>query len=216
MHSRMVFKRTERSMARASRTKPSQERQAEILAAASELFAAKGIAETSVDRITEKAGIAKGAFYLHFESKDHVVAKLWEQYLDGFVTIVNAELETLSGKSEWEKFFDRLLEQLVVHALDHAELHRTIYRTADAKALDLCREMNQKTVALIASAVKRGVSAGVVRCDNPDLTTSLVYHGADGLLHDVIFGVRTVNKAELIRTIREFARNALGLNNSKR
>lgn len=201
---------------RASRTKSSQERQAEILAAASELFAAKGIAETSVDRITEKAGIAKGAFYLHFKSKDHVVAKLWEQYLDGFVIIVKAELDLLSSKSDWERFFDRLLEQLVIHALDHAELHRTIYRTADAKALDLCREMNQKTVALVASAVKRGVGAGAFRCENPDLTTSFIYHGADGLLHDVILGSRTIKKAELIRTIRAFARSALGLNSSKR
>jgi AcrR family transcriptional regulator len=192
-----------------SRTKDAQERRSDILAAATQLFREKGITETSIESITEKAGIAKGTFYLHFESKDHVVARLWEVYLEGFVSIVRQRLDAASQHTRWRPLFADLLEQLVTHALDHAELHRTIYRTADAKALDLCREMNSRTMALIARVIERGVDTGEFQCSNPELTTSLVYHGADGLLHEVILGSRSMPKAEIVRTIQEFGDRAL-------
>ena len=184
-------------------------RRADILGAAAQLFNEEGITNTSIESITDRAGIAKGTFYLHFGSKDQVVAKLWEQYLEGFVSIAGKRLDAVSGKTNWRQFISELLEQLVAHALGHAELHRTIYRTADAKALDLCREMNKRTMALIAKAIARGVDAGAFRCSNHELTTSLLYHGADGLLHDVILGTRAMRKADLVRTIQEFADRAL-------
>lgn len=45
---------------------------AAIVAAAAELFAAKGFAETSVDRIAAAAGVAKGAVYHHYPTKEAV------------------------------------------------------------------------------------------------------------------------------------------------
>lgn len=194
------------------RTKGAEERQADILAAAAALFAEKGIAGTSIEAITERAGIAKGALYLHFGSKDHVVAKLWERYLEGFASIVGEQLEHVADDIDWSKFIADLLERLIHHALDHAELHRTIYRTADAKALDLCRDMNRKTMSLVAVAIKRGVKAGAFQCRNPELTTSLIYHGTDGLLHDAILGDSAIPRAELVRTVQEFAGRTLGAN----
>jgi AcrR family transcriptional regulator len=201
--------KTKTSKRQGSRTKDAEERRADILEAAAQLFNEEGITNTSIESITDRAGIAKGTFYLHFGSKDQVVARLWEQYLEGFVGIAGERLDAVSGATDWRRFISELLEQLVVHALGHAELHRTIYRTADAKALDLCREMNGKTMALIAKAITRGVKAGAFRCSNPELTTSLLYHGADGLLHDVILGTRPMRKADLVRTIQEFADRAL-------
>ena len=198
-----------RTSKRGSRTKDAEERRADILAAAAQIFREKGITETSIESITEKAGIAKGTFYLHFKSKDHVVARLWEVYLEGFVSIARERLDAATKDTEWPSLFADLLEQLVTHALDHAELHRTIYQTADAKALDLCREMNGKTMALISKVIVRGVHAGAFQCTTPELTTSLIYHGADGLLHEVILGSRSISKAKIVRTIQEFADRTL-------
>lgn len=44
-----------------------------ITSAAYELFATKGIDNTTIDNIVKKAGIAKGTFYLYFEDKSHLV-----------------------------------------------------------------------------------------------------------------------------------------------
>lgn len=47
-----------------------------ILASARRLFAAAGFAETSVDAIAFEAGIAKGAVYHHFSSKEAILDRV--------------------------------------------------------------------------------------------------------------------------------------------
>jgi AcrR family transcriptional regulator len=44
-----------------------------------ELFRERGYESTSVDRITARAGVAKGTFFNHFPSKDHVLALWYEE-----------------------------------------------------------------------------------------------------------------------------------------
>jgi AcrR family transcriptional regulator len=51
-----------------------QERGDRILQAAGELFALYGYDKTTVDEIAQKAGVAKGTIYLHWESKDSLMA----------------------------------------------------------------------------------------------------------------------------------------------
>src|SRR5262249_8385440 len=52
---------------------------AAITRAAGELFAAHGFAATSIDDIGRRAGVAKGAVYHHFESKEQIFARVFEQ-----------------------------------------------------------------------------------------------------------------------------------------
>jgi TetR/AcrR family transcriptional regulator, transcriptional repressor for nem operon len=49
-----------------------QESKRRILAAAKELFLARGYAGTTVDAICEKAGLTKGSFYHFFDSKEEL------------------------------------------------------------------------------------------------------------------------------------------------
>jgi TetR/AcrR family transcriptional repressor of nem operon len=63
-----------------TRTKPAEQRRAELLAAGQALFLAKGIAGTSLDDITQRAGVSKGLFYLYFSSKEDLVLALQEQF----------------------------------------------------------------------------------------------------------------------------------------
>lgn len=50
-----------------------------LLAAARELFAEKGFAETGRDEIAERAGVTRGALYHHFDSKTEVMAAVVDQ-----------------------------------------------------------------------------------------------------------------------------------------
>ncbi|WP_102026243.1 TetR/AcrR family transcriptional regulator [Salirhabdus sp. Marseille-P4669] len=52
-----------------------------IIDKALELFAEHGFAATSVQQITEKCGISKGAFYLVFKSKDELVLAIIDQFM---------------------------------------------------------------------------------------------------------------------------------------
>jgi AcrR family transcriptional regulator len=50
----------------------------DLIAAAEELFSARGLDGTRVEDITEKARVSKGAFYLHFESKEVLFLQIVE------------------------------------------------------------------------------------------------------------------------------------------
>lgn len=53
-----------------------------VLQAAAQLFQASGINATSVEDITNAAGIAKGAFYKHFDSKEMLIVELIQRFTD--------------------------------------------------------------------------------------------------------------------------------------
>src|SRR5215469_8495992 len=52
---------------------------AAILRAAGQLFTARGFDATSIDQIAARAGVAKGAVYHHFESKEQIFGRVFEQ-----------------------------------------------------------------------------------------------------------------------------------------
>lgn len=62
-----------------------------IIENALELFSEQGVEATSIQQITEKCGISKGAFYLSFKSKDELIHSL----IDQFVTDFTKEIEHL-------------------------------------------------------------------------------------------------------------------------
>lgn len=52
-----------------------------LLRAAEEVFAEKGVDRAKVEDIARAAGISKGAFYLHFESKEALLRQVVESFL---------------------------------------------------------------------------------------------------------------------------------------
>ena len=63
-------------------TRDEQRRQTRerLLEAAEALFAERGIAETSIDKVAEAAGYSRGAFYSNFADKDALVLALIERH----------------------------------------------------------------------------------------------------------------------------------------
>ncbi|ACA38957.1 TetR/AcrR family transcriptional regulator [Lysinibacillus sphaericus] len=60
-----------------------------IMEKALELFSEQGFEATSVQQITERCGISKGAFYLSFKTKDELVISMVDYYLQQFITDVD-------------------------------------------------------------------------------------------------------------------------------
>jgi AcrR family transcriptional regulator len=52
-----------------------------IFQCSDQLFREYGFEQVSVDSITQKAGISKGTFYVHFDSKDALLAALIKEYV---------------------------------------------------------------------------------------------------------------------------------------
>jgi AcrR family transcriptional regulator len=73
----------------------SEETRARILESSVKLFAGRGFNAASVDEICAEAGISKGAFYHHFESKQPLVLAL----LDGWLKTIDTAIEGARDKT---------------------------------------------------------------------------------------------------------------------
>mgnify|MGYP003342878305 CR=1 FL=1 len=80
-------------MARATSSETDNNRRLEILQAAGEIFADRGIANTTVRDIGAKVGILSGSLYYHFRSKDDMVLELLDRELRDMTQRMNAAIE---------------------------------------------------------------------------------------------------------------------------
>jgi AcrR family transcriptional regulator len=84
----------------------SQETPNRILNQAMRIFLEKGYHGTSIDDITQAAGLTKGALYWHFKSKEDLLKKLIRKYEKSFLDkLIHAVTEVKGGASDkFEKY----------------------------------------------------------------------------------------------------------------
>ena len=76
----------------------------EIIEAAMMLFREQGTKATSMQQVADKVGISKGAIYMHFRSKTHLVTAILE-HLDDF-HIIGLQLPETLRDNRWRVMVD--------------------------------------------------------------------------------------------------------------
>ena len=86
--------------------KKPEERKAEMVAAASKLFAQQGFVRTSVAEIVSAVDVAKGLFYYYFTTKDDMVKAV----VEGYASYLGAEMRKIvSGEGTAREKIQRLM-----------------------------------------------------------------------------------------------------------
>ncbi|MBC3379192.1 TetR/AcrR family transcriptional regulator [Serratia fonticola] len=157
--------------------KTPEQRRAEILQAASELFQEIGYESTSVDSIVRSAGIAKGTFYYYFKSKDEVLAALAQQLCAEMV----ARSQIIADDPQLgaiEKFCAIIASQNQTVEAGQAlveDLHRPENRALHERS-------NIETVLafgpILATVVEQGNQEGVFQVDDPLSTVQFILAGS--------------------------------------
>ncbi|MER1998511.1 MAG: TetR/AcrR family transcriptional regulator [Lysinibacillus sp.] len=75
-----------------------------IMDNALELFAQQGFEATSIQQITDKCGISKGAFYLSFKSKDELIFSLLDCFLEDL--LYNCEQVVTNSKDDSQLLYE--------------------------------------------------------------------------------------------------------------
>ncbi len=191
--------------------KSPEDRHADILDAARQVFATIGFAEATIDDLTAAAQIGKGTFYRQFESKDHVLGALWERYVDRIVHITRHVLEDHANlPGEWWTTLDQIMTTLIAHAVENADLHRIVYGQGNAAALDICKQANHRVIDLISDYVDQGAAATVFQARHPAVAFRIAYHGIDGLLDDRISDHNPIDTDDLTADALQLLHRALG------
>jgi AcrR family transcriptional regulator len=83
-----------------------------LLSAARKTFIDKGLDRAKVEDITQAAGMSKGAFYLHFQSKEQAFTEILSESLNELASIV------AQGHQDVTTVYERGLQHLVNHWLE--------------------------------------------------------------------------------------------------
>lgn len=150
-----------------------RQRREHIVDAAMRQFAKQGFGGSSVDAICAEAGISKGAFYTHFESKDAVMLELLARrgaVYDAIAASTLAEFE--------EMFFDLMLRGL--------------------SDVDSRLEVEAVTIGASNDAIKQALIANSERCERR-LSEVIGELLADGKI-EMVDGVTPVEAASMLYT----------------
>ena len=89
----------------------SEERKDQILDAASEVFAEKGLHESRMDDIVAKSGLSKGALYWYFKSKDDILISIFDRMFKENMIIWKKILISERTSNPATSFFRRTCHQ---------------------------------------------------------------------------------------------------------
>lgn len=82
-----------------------------LLRAAEAVFAEKGLVGAKVEEITKRAGLSKGAFYLHFESKEAALKHVVESFLARLTSFVAAPSDYPEAPTDPHELLDFCFER---------------------------------------------------------------------------------------------------------
>ena len=122
---------------------------ADLIAAARQVFAARGFHETSIAEITAAADVAVGTFYIHFRDKDEALAVLLAEGLGEFRKYVAAAVQAAPP----ERAIPALIRATFHYAYDHRELFTILLTEAGlAHGLRARDELADALVRLLSTA----------------------------------------------------------------
>jgi len=156
-------------------------RRAEIVDAATHVFAAKGYRVASISDIIERAGVARGTFYLYFQSKEEVFNAALDRFHELFRAM--AEKETSRSYKNPLSLEARLRESLLEwlrFLLDHRKLTKIVFRQAAAvdpdyeeKYLEIVKAMQAHS----ARAIRFLQTIRLLRADVDPQFLNALFHG---------------------------------------
>lgn len=147
-------------------TPQGEERKADLLRQAAELFAQRGYAGTRVSDIVKAAGVAKGLFYWYFENKDALFRELVE---DTGRKLRDAQAVAVEGVTDpLERVYLGTLAS-VHFVAEHQRLYAfmQVESAQNEVLVKALRKTSEQYVASVATLLREGQHAGVVRDDDP-------------------------------------------------
>ena len=170
--------------------KKPEERRAEMVAAASRLFAQQGFVRTSVAEIVAAVDVAKGLFYYYFTTKDDMVKAVVEGYCS-YLGTVAAQIAEGEGTAR-EKIL-RMIGHPSLRTCFTAPLVEDLCLPQHAALyMDMCDRMYEHLKAPLEQIVAQGLEA---RGEDTAQAAAIVSVGLYGLLMSARRGDLSVLRA---------------------
>lgn len=132
-----------------------QQKLTSLLNTAFNLFTTQGVAKTSIAEISQKAGIAKGTFYLYFKDKYDIRNRLISHESSKLFKNAVADLEEFSIKKDEPLGFEEKIIFIINHIVDELNSNQTLL-TFISKTLagESSRKLSQLRLHLMILTLK--------------------------------------------------------------
>ena len=160
-------------------------RRAQILESALRVFAEKGYHAASVSDLVDAAGVARGTFYLYFDSKEAIFLEL----LGDLWTHLRANLGGVdlgSAAASMEDQLHAIVVRLLRTLVENRPLTRIIFREAvglQAVVDDRLKEFDDELHGWVARSLALGAALGAVREIDVEIGATAVV----GSLREVVY-----------------------------
>ena len=166
-----------------------QERRRQIMTAAKLVFADAGYHGASINAIIEKAQIARGTFYLYFESK----AAVFDSILDQAMTDLRARIHRIEVEDKNAPPPQAQLREQILATLDYivkdrplATLLLSAGHTPDAEAAERLDQFFGEVRSLLVRAMESGMEIGLLRKVDKDLAAAAMLGMIRGVIEQLI------------------------------
>jgi AcrR family transcriptional regulator len=191
-----------------------------LLEAAREVIEQDGYSAASVLQVAERAGVAAGTLYRHFESKEDLFVEVFravcareEQAMlaagaalqaDGPCTAIERLEEVLATFARRALRNPRLAWALLAEPVDpRVDAERLAYRT--------------RYTAYVADALRRAIAQGEIPKLDADFTAAAVVGGCGAaLVGPLAPSSRTPSRETVVASLRAFVRRAVGAHSEER
>lgn len=158
-----------------------------ILRAAEKLLLNSHIDKTPVSEIVKEAGVAKGTFYLYFESKDELAWSLVMEVMGAF----EEEMEKLQIAPVSKQYIDYLITRLIQLAVKNHKLFEVIHHEKFLEFVDY-NNKQQDIEAYYMIALKkwldRGVAQAIIKIDNTDFYAKFIFISLHEVMERILLG----------------------------
>jgi TetR/AcrR family transcriptional regulator len=152
------------------RSRPAADPHQRIVAAAAEVFAARGFDGARIDEIAERAGINKAMLYYHVGDKERLYAAVLVESIDRALSLVRTATATAASPSAK---LQAVLDTLAAFGTSNPEFIPLIMREVASGGRTLPDEMFPRLGAVfrvVGEILAEGVAQGVFRATDPLLT----------------------------------------------
>jgi AcrR family transcriptional regulator len=141
--------------------------------AAAHAFATEGYHTTSVTAIVNSIGVGKGVFYWYFESKDGLMTAI---LVDGLRSMRQAQRDAIAGEHDPGRRIEQGIRSTLTWLSDHRDLFALMeFARSDERFAPIVRRGDDQLVADALPHVSAGVTAGLLRREDPVVLTTAIF-----------------------------------------
>lgn len=135
-----------------------------LFCSAAKLFNQYNFEEVTIDRIVEEAGVAKGTFYIYFESKDALIAAFLSDYVSKVDTDYRTFLESFPTGTSTSDLLLGLIDKItatLTHTIGYTSM-KTVYKLLLTDDIDVSAitGFNRELYQVFADVINIGFERG--------------------------------------------------------